>query len=60
MYELKESGCIPFELTKEEYEKCAKFVRQMRMSDLKRSLEKAIETCGVDAVAEMIKSLNIL
>lgn len=59
-YELVESGCVPYELTKDEYEKCVLLVKKMRMKDFTDALEKAVQTLGKDVVAEKIKRLDIL
>lgn len=56
MYTLKEDGCVPFELTKEEYQKCVNTVRQMRMAEFDKALENAIHTCGLDIVRAKLMS----
>ena len=60
MYTLKEDGCIPFELTKEEYQKCVNIVHQMRMTEFDKALENAIHTCGLEIVRKKLISKGII
>jgi hypothetical protein len=60
MYTLKEDGCVPFELTKEEYQKCVNTIRQMRISEFDKVLERALQTCGLDAVKDKLVKIGLI
>ena len=59
-YKLAERECIPYDLSKEEYEECVKLVKRIRMKEFSDALDRAIKVLGVDVVAEKIKRENIL
>lgn len=59
-YKLAECGCVPYELSKEEYDECVKLIKRMRMKEFADALDRAIKVLGVEVVAERIKKENIL
>ena len=59
-YKLAERECVPYDLSKEEYEECVKLVKRMRMKEFSDALDRAIKVLGADVVAERIKKENIL
>lgn len=59
-YTLKEEGCVPFELTEEEYQKCVNTVHQMRMADFNKALDNVIHTCGINVVKEVLIKKGII
>lgn len=59
-YKLTECGCVPYELSKEEYDECVKLIKRMRMKEFTDALDRAVQVLGIDVVAEKIKQTNIL
>ena len=56
-YKLAERECVPFELSKEEYEACIELVKKMRMKEFSNALDKAVRVLGADVVVEKMKQL---
>lgn len=59
-YKLIERECVPYELSKEEYDECVKLIKRMRMKEFTDALDRAVRVLGIDVVAEKIKQTNIL
>ena len=59
-YKLVECGCIPYELSKEEYDECVKLIKKIRLKEFSDALDRAVPVLGVKVVAEKIKKENIL
>ena len=60
MYVLKEDGCVPFELTREEYQKCVTTIHKMRVSDFEKALDRALQTCGMDVIRDKLAKKGII
>ena len=58
MYELKESGCCPYTLNKEEYEWMVEQLRAKRTSELKKAMTEYIESFGVAELRALVKSVT--
>ena len=58
MYELKESGCCPSTLTKEEYSCMISQLKAKRISDLKNTMRKYIDCYGVAEFRALVKSVT--
>lgn len=55
-FTLKEDGCIPFILTKEEYNTCVKVVKDTRAKELEKAFEGF---CEVHQAKEVVNFLEI-
>lgn len=58
MYELKESGCCPYTLNKEEYEWMLEQLRAKRTSELKKAMSEYIDCFGVAELRLLVKSVT--
>ena len=58
MYELKESGCCPYTLNKEEYEWMVEQLRAKRTSELKKAMTEYIESFGVAELRALVKNVT--
>ena len=58
MYELKESGCCPYALNKEEYEWMVGRLRAKRTSELKKAMGEYMEWVGVAELRSLVKSVT--
>ena len=54
-FTLKEDGCVPFVITKEEYGTCVKVIKDTRAKELEKAFKNFCEICGLD---ETINFLN--
>lgn len=59
-YKLVERECVPYELSKEEYDECVKLIKRMRLKEFSDALDRAVKVLGVELVAAKIKKENIL
>ena len=59
-YKLVKCGCIPYELSKEEYDECVKLIKKIRLKEVSDALDRAVPFLGVEVVAAKIKKENIL
>lgn len=60
MYELKESGCCPFTLNKEEYDWIIGQLRAKRTAELKKAMGEYMDCFGVAELRELVKSVTKL
>lgn len=58
MYELKESGCCPYTLNKEEYEWIVEQLRAKRTSELKKAMDEYVDCFGVAELRSLVKSVT--
>lgn len=58
MYELKESGCCPYTLNKEEYEWMIGQLRAKRTVELKKAMGEYMDTFGVAELRALVKSVT--
>lgn len=58
MYELKESGCCPYTLNKEEYEWMIGQLRAKRTSELKKAMGEYMDCFGVAKLRALVKSVT--
>lgn len=58
MYELKESGCCPYTLNKEEYEWMIEQLRAKRTSELKKAMDEYMDCFGVAELRALVKSVT--
>ena len=58
MYELKESGCCPYTLNKEEYEWMIGQLRAKRTSELKKAMGEYMDCFGVAELRALVKSVT--
>lgn len=58
MYELKESGCYPYTLNKEEYEWMIGQLRAKRTAELKKAMGEYMDTFGVAELRALVKSVT--
>ena len=58
MYELKESGCCPYTLNKEEYEWMIGQLRAKRTSELKKAMDEYMDCFGVAELRALVKSVT--
>lgn len=58
MYELKESGCCPYTLNKEEYEWMIGQLRAKRTAELKKAMGEYMDTFGVAELRALVKSVT--
>ena len=59
-YKLAERECVPYELSKEEYDECVKLIKKIRLKEFSDALDRAVKVLGVELVAAKIKKENIL
>lgn len=59
-YKLVERECVPYELSKEEYDECVKLIKKIRLKEFSDALDRAVKVLGVELVAAKIKKENIL
>lgn len=59
-YKLVERECVPYELSKEEYDECIKLIKKIRLKEFSDALDRAVKVLGVELVAAKIKKENIL
>lgn len=58
MYELKESGCCPYELNEEEYNWMVGQLRAKRTADLKKAMTAYMDSFGVAELRSLVKSVT--
>ena len=58
MYELKESGCCPYELNEEEYNWMVGQLRAKRTADLKKAMTAYMDSFGVAELRALVKSVT--
>ena len=58
MYELKESGCCPYMLNKEEYEWMVEQLRAKRTSELKKAMGEYMDCFGIAELRSLVKSVT--
>lgn len=58
MYELKESGCCPYTLNKEEYEWMVGQLRAKRTSELKKAMDEYMDCFGIAELRSLVKSVT--
>lgn len=58
MYELKESGCCPYTLNKEEYEWMVEQLRAKRTSELKKAMSEYMDCFGVAELRVLVKNVT--
>lgn len=58
MYELKESGCCPYTLNKEEYEWMVERLKAKRTSELKKAMDEYVDCFGVAELRSLVKSVT--
>ena len=58
MYELKESGCCPYALNKEEYEWMVGQLKAKRTSELKKAMGKYMDCFGIAELRSLVKSVT--
>lgn len=52
---IEKDGCVPFVITKEDYESCIKLIKATRKKELEKAFKNFCEICGLD---ETINFLN--
>ena len=55
-FTLKEDGCVPFLLTKEEYDTCKKVVKDARAKELEKAFKNF---CEVHQTKEVVSFLEV-
>ena len=58
MYELKESGCCPYELNEEEYNWMVRQLRAKRTADLKKAMGEYMDCFGVAELRALVKNVT--
>jgi hypothetical protein len=58
MYELKECGCVPYTLNKEEYDWMIGQLRAKRTSELKKAMGEYMDCFGVAELRALVKSVT--
>ena len=58
MYELKENGCWPYILNKEEYEWMIGQLRAKRTSELKKAIGEYMDCFGIEELWSLVKSVT--
>ena len=58
MYELKESGCCPYTLNKEEYEWMVEQLRAKRTSELKKAMSEYMDCFGIAELRSLVKNVT--
>lgn len=54
-FTLKEDGCTPFILTKEEYDTCVKVIKDTRAKELEKAFQNFCEVHGTDATIAFLE-----
>ncbi|WP_440971819.1 hypothetical protein [Megamonas funiformis] len=47
-FTLKKDGCVPFVITKEDYESCIELIKATRKKELEKAFKNFYEICGLD------------
>lgn len=58
MYELKEGGCCPYILTKEEYIWMVEQLKARRASELKKAMELFMDCYGIAELRLLVKTVT--
>lgn len=52
---LKKDGCVPYYLTKEEYEEFVEILKRVKTKELERALIVLSDTFGVDKTVDIVE-----
>ena len=57
MYQLKADGCVPFKITKEEYDQLAEIIISSRSETIKKDIQMLADTVGVEKTRHIVRDI---
>lgn len=54
-FTLKEDGCVPFVITKEDYENCIKLIKATKKKELEKAFKSFCEICGANEAINFLE-----
>ncbi len=54
---MKAVGCIPYSITKEEYESFIKLIREGRVEKVRKSIHRLADVAGIDSTKTIIANI---